>query len=142
MARPGPAPQTAKREQFARLIARGASNAEACRVAGVNARTGKRWRHGRTIAGSNGQKLHYPPVISARKRQISERYLSEDERVRIADLRRAGLGVRAIAGQLDRSPSAVSRELRRNRDPDSGSTGRSPRSGWRPSGGGGPAAAS
>ncbi|HEY5222628.1 MAG TPA: hypothetical protein VIJ18_06215 [Microbacteriaceae bacterium] len=41
---PGPAPQTAKREQFARLIARGVSNAEACRVVGVNPRTGKR-RH-------------------------------------------------------------------------------------------------
>jgi len=27
--RPGPAPQSAKREQFARLIARGVSNAEA-----------------------------------------------------------------------------------------------------------------
>jgi IS30 family transposase len=36
--RPGPAPQTAKREQFARLIARGISNAEACRIVGVNPR--------------------------------------------------------------------------------------------------------
>ena len=51
---------------------------------------------------------------------ISERYLSEDERVRIADLRRAGLGVRAIAEKLERSASTVSRELRRNQDPDGG----------------------
>lgn len=28
--RPGPAPQTGKRAEFARLIARGVSNAEAC----------------------------------------------------------------------------------------------------------------
>jgi transposase, IS30 family len=118
--RPGPAPQTAKREQFARLIARGASNAEASRIVGVNPRTGKRWRHGRTITSSNGRRLHYPPVISARKRVLSERYLSEEERVRIADLRRAGLGVRAIAKDLDRSASTVSRELRRNQDPESG----------------------
>jgi len=118
--RPGPAPRTAKREQFARLIARGTSNAEACRIVGVNPRTGKRWRHGRTITSSSGAKLHYPPVSSARKQVISERYLSEDERVRIADLRRAGLGVRAIAGKLERSPSTVSRELRRNQDPGSG----------------------
>ena len=41
--------------------------------------------------------LHYLPVINARKSEISARYLSEDERVRIADLRRAGLTVRAIA---------------------------------------------
>ena len=39
----------------------------------------------------------------------------EDERVRIADLRRAGAGVRAIAEQTGRSPSTISRELRRNR---------------------------
>jgi transposase, IS30 family len=53
-------------------------------------------------------------VISARPRAISSRYLSEDERVRIGDLRRQGLGVRAIADRLGRSPSTISRELRRN----------------------------
>ena len=47
--RPGPAPQSAKREWFARLIAQGVSSAQACRMVGVNPRTGKRWRHGRTI---------------------------------------------------------------------------------------------
>jgi IS30 family transposase len=117
--RPGPAPQTAKREQFARLIARGVSNSEACRLVGINRRTGKRWRHGRTITSSSGARLHYPPVIGARTREISPRFLSEEERVGIADLRRAGLGVRAIAAKVQRSPSTVSRELRRNRDPAS-----------------------
>lgn len=118
--RPGPAPQTAKREQFARLIARGTSNAEACRIVGVNPRTGKRWRHGRTITSSSGARLHCPPVVTTRKREISPRYLSEEERVRMADLRRDGLAVRAIAAELERSPSTVSRELRRNRDPGIG----------------------
>jgi len=37
-----------------------------------------------------------------------------DERLQIADLRLAGAGVRTIATQIARSPSAVSRELRRN----------------------------
>jgi IS30 family transposase len=59
-------------------------------------------------------------VIGARAREISPRYLSEDERVRIADLRRQGLGVRAVAAGLGRSPATVSRELRRNRDLGSG----------------------
>ncbi|MDQ2811374.1 MAG: helix-turn-helix domain-containing protein [Actinomycetota bacterium] len=59
-------------------------------------------------------------TTGAVRREISPRYLSEDERVRIADLRRAGDGVRAIAEQTGRSPSPVSRELRRNRDPGSG----------------------
>jgi transposase, IS30 family len=119
--RPGPAPQTAKREQFAALIARGVNYSEACRIVGINRRTGKRWRHGRTITSSSGRRLHYPPVVgSGRKREISSRFLSEDERVRIADLRRAGEGVRAIARELGRDPATVSRELRRNRDEGSG----------------------
>jgi transposase, IS30 family len=115
--RPGPAPQTSKREQFGRLIARGVPNAEACRLVGVNRRTGTRWRFGREITSSSGEKLHYPAVISTRKREISPRYLSEDERVRIADLDRAGQGVRAIARVLVRDPGTISRELRRNCDP-------------------------
>ncbi|WP_433221833.1 transposase [Dactylosporangium sp. CS-047395] len=45
----------------------------------------------------------------------SNRYLSLLERQRIATLRRDGLGVRAIAAQLGRAPSTISRELRRNR---------------------------
>jgi transposase, IS30 family len=119
--RPGPAPQTAKRERYAALTARGVSFSEACRIVGINRRTGKRWRHGRTITGSNGRRLHYPPVVGVkRKRVISARFLSEDERVRIADLRRAGAGVRAIARELGRDPATISRELRRNVDSNSG----------------------
>ena len=115
--RPGPAPQTTKREWFARLIVQGVPSAEACRIVGVNPRTGKRWRHGRTITSSSGRRLHYPPVISSRRLEISSRYLSEDERVLIADLQRQGLAMRAIATKLGRSPATISRELRGNRDP-------------------------
>src|SRR3989440_8089271 len=98
--RPGVAPQTVKREQYAALIARGVNNSEACRIVGVNRRTGKRWRHGRTITSSSGKRLHYPPVINARKREISPRFLSEDERVVIGDRRRAGHSMRVIAQEL------------------------------------------
>jgi hypothetical protein len=44
---------------------------------------------------------------------------SEEERVKLADLHKAGYTVRAIATKLGRSPSTISRELRRN----SGTTG-------------------
>src|SRR6516225_8726652 len=120
--RPGREPQVEKRERFSRLIGRGFSNSEACRIVGINRKTGKRWRHGRTITTRDGRKLHYPAVVTtgAVRREISPRYLSEDERVQIADLRQAGAGVRAIARRLGRSPSTISRELRRNRDPGSG----------------------
>ena len=87
---------------------------------GATRETGKRWRHGRTITSGRGRRLHYPPVIAARKAEISPRYLSEDERVRIADLRRAGHGRAGDRRAVGRSPSTVSRELRRNRDPGSG----------------------
>ena len=114
--RPGVGPQMEKREHWARLIARGVSNSEACRIVGINVRTGKRWRHGRTVTTSDGRSLHYAPVITNRKVEISERYLSEDERVTIADLRRQGLSMRAVAEKIGRSPSTISRELRRNQD--------------------------
>ena len=119
--RPGRAPQTAKREQFSALIARGVSSAEACRIVGINRRTGKRWRHGRSITSSSGQRLQYAAVVDAKPRRvISARFLSESERERIADLRQAGEGVRAIATAVGRSPATVSRELRRNVEANSG----------------------
>ena len=61
---PGALPQAEKREQFARLIAQGFNNSEACRIVGINRRTGKRWRHGRTITIRDGRKLHYAPVVA------------------------------------------------------------------------------
>jgi transposase, IS30 family len=111
----GVAPQVEKREQFARLIAQGVSNSRACQIVGINRKTGTRWRLGRTITLPDGRKRHYLPVITRRRREISPRYLCEDERVRIGDLHRAGYTVRAIAEELDRSASTISRELRRNR---------------------------
>lgn len=107
--RSGVAVEMAKREQFARLIARGVPNAEACRIVGINRRTGTRWRLGRTITSRSGKPLHYPPVVSVRTTEISPRFLSEDERVRIGDLQRRGFTVRAVARELGRSPAAVSR---------------------------------
>src|SRR5215470_7280967 len=101
--RPGREPQFDKREQFARLIAQGFGNSEACRITGVNRRTGKRWRHGRTVTARDGRKLHYAPVVAAgrggRVGRIAARYLWEQEGVGSADLARAGQGGRASAGK-------------------------------------------
>src|SRR4030081_3558262 len=55
-----------------------------------------------------------PTHFSQSSKPLSERYLSFAEREEIAILRAQGLGVRAIAGQLDRPPCTISRELRRN----------------------------
>ena len=50
-----------------------------------------------------------------------DRYLSGEERYEIARLRDCGLSMRQVAARMQRSPSAVSRELGRNTDPRTGS---------------------
>ena len=55
-----------------------------------------------------------PPLERLAVRRISARFLSQDERIEIADLRQARLSVRQIAAELGRAPSTISRELRRN----------------------------
>jgi transposase, IS30 family len=113
---PGGPPLSEKRDLYIELMSKGMSNSAACRVVGVNRRTGTRWRRGRTIINRAGLARTYAPVIDQPSRG-SDRFLSEAERVLIADGVLAGLTVRAIASQIGRSPSTVSREIRRNRDP-------------------------
>ena len=117
--RPGPVPLTAQRQEFARLIARGVSNSEACRMVGVNRRTGTRWRYGRTVTSSSGAELHYQPMTTTTA-LLSARFLSEDERVVIGDRAGAGSSLRAIGRELGRPASTISREVHRNRDAESG----------------------
>jgi IS30 family transposase len=116
MGRRGPSPDHAKREAFARLIAEGVPSSRACRIVGVNPRTGKRWRNGRRIP-SGGRVLDLAPVITiAPQKPYSPRYLSEDERVGLADLRAEGRTMREVAAVMGRSPSTICRELARGAD--------------------------
>lgn len=110
--------QAEKQQQYVRLIAQGVNNSEACRIVGINRKTGNRWRYGRSVRNSAGARVHYAPVKITEAKPRSPRYLSEQERVLIADLRAAGMTVRGIAAELGRAPSTISREIRRNRDPD------------------------
>ncbi|HEX5971726.1 MAG TPA: IS30 family transposase [Gemmatimonadaceae bacterium] len=110
--------QAEKQQRYVQLIAQGVSNAEACRLVGINRRTGTRWRYGRQVRNSAGEVVIYAPVKIKDARPRSPRYLSEFERIQIADLRSAGTSVRAIASELGRAPSTISREIRRNGDPD------------------------
>ncbi|MEW2306693.1 helix-turn-helix domain-containing protein [Streptomyces sp. NPDC006655] len=91
----------------------GVTNEDACRIVGVNSTTGRRWRDGR---GPSGQNKAVPPVRPvAPPSAASSRCLSQDERIYIADRIRENAAVRAVAAELGRSPSTVSRETRRNR---------------------------
>lgn len=114
--RAGGAGKTSERARYVELMQQGLSNAEICRQLGIHRKTGVRWRHGRrTRDQGTGRTRYYAPIAPQRQRQpLSARYLSEEERVQIADLRKSGCSVRAIAEQLGRAPSTISRELRRN----------------------------
>ena len=98
-------PSTARREdrvRFWQAIARGASSEDAAGEVGLSPAVGSRWfRH----AGG------MPPIRLA---PVSERHLSFTEREELAIMHAQHLGVREIARHLGRSPSTVSRELRRN----------------------------
>ena len=113
----GALPMAETRSEYARLMRQGISNAEACRMLKINRRTGMRWRHGRIVKKPHGRETTYAPISKIAPTVISPRYLSEDERVHIADGLQAGTSLRQIAAALGRSPSTVSREVRRNRSP-------------------------
>lgn len=126
------------KQRFLELIHEGVSIREASRVVGINRRTGQEWVSGRgervgtTKPGRRAVRPAVQPVIGARRQflphprrdgqmgrraPVSARYLSEEERIRIADLRREKKSVRSIAAELGRTPSTISREIRRNCNP-------------------------
>ncbi|MFF9645259.1 IS30 family transposase [Kitasatospora aureofaciens] len=98
----------------------GYSNKEACRIVGIDERTGQKWRNGRKPTGTQRTAL-LPLTAVAEPSSGPSRYLREDERIHIADRLREKATVRAIAAELGRSPSTVSREVPRNCHPSSGS---------------------
>ncbi|WP_455710068.1 IS30 family transposase, partial [Nocardia asteroides] len=61
-----------------------------------------------------------PPINAVVPPCSPSRYLSEAERIHIADRLRERATIREVAAELGRSPSTVSREIRRNRHPFSG----------------------
>ena len=106
-----------EREEYLRLVREGLSSKQACQIVGVNPRTGKRWRNGRVrSAGHRGAS----PITEVAPPAGPSRYLREDDRIHIADRLGEKASIRAIAAELGRSPSTISREVRRNRHPGNG----------------------
>ncbi|MGW0615880.1 IS30 family transposase [Streptomyces sp. NPDC002788] len=108
---------TREREEYFRLVQQGVSYTEAAKSVGINLRTGKRWRNGRNPSGRQKAAAPARPVLPP---SGVSRYLREADRVYIADRLLEKATVRAIAAELGRSPSTVSREIRRNRHPTNG----------------------
>lgn len=94
--------QRQTRQAFWGRIAAGLSSEDAAQACGVSQPLGPRWF--RDAGGMS-------PIALV---PLSGRYLSFSEREEIALLRAQQCGVREIARQLERSPSTISRELRRN----------------------------
>lgn len=107
-----------EREEYFRLMEQGVSSREACRIVGINRRTGKRWRNGTNPTKNRpAQPAHR---VQAERVVSSSRHLTQEERLYIADRVREKASVRRIATELGRSPSTISREIRRNRHPGNG----------------------
>ncbi len=103
-----------QRDQVQRFwveIAKGATSEDAAISVGVSSPVGTRWF--REAGGMRSVSLA----------PLSGRYLSLVEREEIAVLKAQGCGVREIARQVRRSPSTISRELRRNAATRAGSSG-------------------
>jgi len=96
------------RQEFWGLIAQGLSSEEAGIASGVSQPVGSR-----LFRDAGGMRDVSTAVLSGR-------FLSFVEREEIALLRVQGVGVRAIAVAVGRSPSTISRELRRNASSRSG----------------------
>src|SRR5690606_5736942 len=111
---PGRRPKSLARRRFMELLAQGWPLAAAAREVGVVRTTAYIWRDGTAVRRKDGTVKVVPPLEPLALRPISPRFLSEDERIQIADLASKGHGPTAIAATLGRSPSTISRELRRN----------------------------
>jgi transposase, IS30 family len=117
---PGRRPMSAKRARFMELRARGWSVRAAVREVGVSRTCGANWSRGYK-AYRNGEVVGFvAPLDHLAVREVSVRYLSQEERFTIADRGRTGSSIRAIAAELGRAPSTISRELRRNASPGGG----------------------
>ncbi|WES65633.1 IS30 family transposase [Microbacter sp. GSS18] len=96
------------------LLAQGWSVRAAAIELGVSRSSAQRWKNGATVRLKDGTVKVVLPLEPLALRPISPRFLSEDERVQIADLASTGMGPTAIGARLGRSASTISRELRRN----------------------------
>lgn len=74
------------------LLAQGWSLSAACREVGVVWTTGHNWMNGSKVRLKDGTVKHVPPVDPLSVRALSPRFLSEQERVQIADLAGQGHG--------------------------------------------------
>jgi IS30 family transposase len=98
-------PMSVKRRYF-ELIRQGLKGAEAARRVGVSTSCGSLW-----FIDAGGVTVPEPGPVSSR-------FLSQDDRIAIADGLHAGIPVKVIGASIGKSFQTVYREIGRNRKPD------------------------
>lgn len=108
---------TAERAAYFQLMSQGVSSAKAARSVGIDRRTGLKWRREKQTPRHRAELT----VVEPQSIRLSScRYLSEEDRILIADLRREKRSIRSIAEELGCAASTISRELARNSHPTNG----------------------
>jgi IS30 family transposase len=97
----------AVKKRYMELLREGYKGAAAARVAGVSASLGSNWF------------LEAGGMIVPDPGPISPRFLTQDDRIAIADGLQAGIAVKPIAASIGKSFQTVYREIRRNSKPGS-----------------------
>jgi IS30 family transposase len=95
------------------LLARGWTVGAARREVGVSRTCGANWSRGFKVYRRGEVVRIVKPLDRLAVKKICPRYLSQEERIEIAELRHTGLSIRQVAERIGRAPSTVSRELRR-----------------------------
>jgi transposase, IS30 family len=98
----------AVKKRYMELLREGYKGAAAARVVGVSTSLGSNWF------------LEAGGMLVADPGPISPRFLSQDDRIVIADGLQAGVDVQEIAASIGKSSQTVYREIKRNSKPDGG----------------------
>ena len=126
-AQPRPRGKAAARARFLELVSQGWPSARAAREVGVNERTARDWRNGvhrtnNTRTYPNGVVVDSRPatryttaMTPPEPARISDRYLSLDDRLTIADGLIVQQSLTRIAERIGKHKSTVSREVRAHR---------------------------
>ena len=104
----------ARRAEYVRLLdEEGMNFTQAAHAVGVSKRTGKAWRNGRTRATGRNEKplVDWYRSTMDKPKTLHPRYLSQEERIQIADRLRLGDSIRAIARLLGQEGTRVATRL-------------------------------
>jgi len=108
----------ARRNCYFELLKAGSNSTQAAKAVGVSKRTAKVWRNGRSRNSGRNEApvLAWYALGMNKPKEIDSYYLSQQDRIIIADSLIHGDSLRTIAARINKSASTISREVRRGYD--------------------------